>query len=130
MTNSPDSSDRHAQGMAARRRVLGDAHVDRATDAVTGLDRDFQRWITEMVWGSVWTRDVLDDRTRSLVTIAILAALGREELDLHLRATANTGVTPAEIAEVMLHVGVYAGIPAANAGLARAKELLGEVDDA
>lgn len=130
MTNPSESSDRHAQGMAARRRVLGDAHVDRATDAVTDLDRDFQQWITETVWGSVWTRDVLDDRTRSLVTIAILAAMGREELDLHLRATANTGVSPAEVAEVMLHVGVYAGVPAANAGLARAKRLLGGTDDA
>lgn len=130
MTNSPPPSDRQTQGMAARRRVLGDAHVDRAIDAVTDLDRDFQQWITETVWGSVWTRDVLDDHTRSLVTIAILAALGREELDLHLRATANTGVTPQEIAEVMLHVGVYAGVPAANAGLARAKQLLGGTDDA
>ncbi len=130
MTNSSDTPDRHTQGMAARRRVLGDAHVDRATEAVTDLDRDFQQWITETVWGSVWTRDVLDDRTRSLVTIAILAALGRDELDLHLRATANTGVTPQEVAEVMLHVGVYAGVPAANAGLSRAKELLGGTDDA
>ena len=130
MTSSSDSSDRYTQGMQARRRVLGDAHVDRAGEAVTDLDRDFQQWITETVWGSVWARDVLDDRERSLVTIAILAALGREELDLHLRATANTGVTPQEVAEVMLHVGVYAGVPAANTGLSRAKELLGGAEDA
>lgn len=120
--------DRYASGMAARRRVLGDAHVDRATAGATDLDRDFQRWITEMAWGSVWARDTLDDRTRSMITIAILAALGRDELDLHLRATANTGVTPAEVAEVMLHVGVYAGVPAANHALARARAVLGEHD--
>lgn len=119
---------RHDAGMRARRRVLGDAHVDRAQAASTPLDADFQRWITETVWGGVWTRDVLTDRERSLVTIAILAALGRDELDLHLRATANTGATPEEVAEVMLHVGVYAGVPAANHGLARAKEILGGVD--
>lgn len=117
--------DPYEAGMRARRRVLGDAHVDAATAASTGLDRDFQRWITETAWGGVWTRDVLDDRTRSLVTIAILAALGRDELDLHLRATENTGVSPEEVAEVMLHVGVYAGVPAANHGMARAKEILG-----
>lgn len=121
-------TDAYEQGMRARRRVLGDDHVDRSLDAMTDLDENFQRWITETVWGGVWSRDVLDDRTRSLVTLAILAALGREELDLHLRATRNTGVTPEEVAEVMLHVGVYAGVPAANHGMARAKELLGGDD--
>ena len=121
-------TDAYEQGMRARRRVLGDDHVDRSLDAMTDLDEVFQRWITETVWGSVWTRDTLDDRTRSLVTIAILAALGREELDLHLRATRNTGVTPEEVAEVMLHVGVYAGVPAANHGMARVKRLLGGDD--
>ena len=125
---SPGPGDRYQAGMQARRRVLGDAHVDRATASATPLDADFQRWITETVWGSVWTRDVLDDRTRSMVTIAILAALGRDELDLHLRATANTGVTAEEVAEVLLHVAVYAGVPAANHALARAKELLGDDD--
>lgn len=127
MTEHPDL---HAAGEAARRRVLGDAHVDRATAAATALDRDFQRWITESVWGGIWSRPGLDDRTRSLVTIAILAALGRDELDLHLRATANTGVTPEEVAEVMLHVAAYAGVPAANHGLARAKALLGDAEGA
>lgn len=122
------SDDRYAAGMRTRRRVLGDDHVDRATAAVTPLDADFQRWITETVWGDVWTRDVLTDRERSLVTIAVLAALGRDELDLHLRATANTGASPEEVAEVLLHVGVYAGVPAANHALARAKEILGGGD--
>ena len=74
------------------------------------------------------TRDTLDDRTRSLVTIAVLAALGREELDLHLRASRRTGATPEEIAEVLLHVAVYAGVPAANHALARTKALLGDDD--
>lgn len=123
--SEPEQPDPYEAGMRARRRVLGDAHVDAATAASTDLDRDFQRWITETAWGGVWSRDVLDDRTRSLVTIAILAALGRDELDLHLRATENTGASPEEIAEVMLHVGVYAGVPAANHGMARAKEILG-----
>lgn len=123
--SEPEQPDPYEAGMRARRRVLGDAHVDAATAAATDLDRDFQRWITETAWGGVWSRDVLDDRTRSLVTIAILAALGRDELDLHLRATENTGVSPEEVAEVMFHVGVYAGVPAANHGMARAKEVLG-----
>lgn len=127
--NVDDSTtDRYEAGMQVRRRVLGDEHVDRSTAAATAFDATFQRWITEMAWGSVWARDVLDDRTRSMVTIAILAALGREELDLHLRASANTGVTPEEVAEVLLHVGVYAGVPAANHGMARAKEILGGDD--
>lgn len=120
----PAGDDRYEAGMAARRRVLGDDHVDRATAAVTDLDRSFQRWITESVWGGVWTRDTFDDRTRSLVTLAILAALGRDELDLHLQASRRTGVTQQEVAEVMLHVAVYAGVPAANHALARAKALL------
>lgn len=119
-----DKPGAYEAGMQARRRVLGDAHVDAATAAATDLDRDFQRWITVHAWGGVWARDVLDDRTRSLVTIAILAALGRDELDLHLRASENTGATPEEIAEVMLHVGVYAGVPAANHGMSRVKEIL------
>lgn len=118
--------DLHEQGMDARRRVLGDDHVDRAGADSTDLDRDFQRWITEQAWGSVWARDTLDDRTRSLVTIAILAALGRPELDLHLRASRNTGASPSDIAEVLLHVGVYAGVPAANHAMDRLKQLLGD----
>ncbi len=124
-----DRDDRYRAGMQVRRRVLGDAHVDRATAAATDLDRAYQRWITESVWGSIWSRDTFDDRTRSLVTIAILAALGREELALHLRASANTGVTPEEVAEVLLHVAAYAGVPAANAGYAMAKQILEERAD-
>ncbi|HEY6634456.1 MAG TPA: 4-carboxymuconolactone decarboxylase [Acidimicrobiia bacterium] len=110
-----NESDRaYERGMAMRRQVLGDEHVDRATAAMTDLDRDFQRWITEKVWGDLWTRPGLETRERSLVTISILAALGHEELELHLRAARNTGVTTTEITEALLHVAVYAGVPAAN----------------
>lgn len=116
--------DTYDRGMATRREVLGSDHVDRATAAATELDIDFQRWITETAWGSVWSRPGLDRRTRSLVTIAILAALDREELDLHLQAASNTGATPQEIAEVMLHVAVYAGVPAANSGMRRLKAVV------
>jgi 4-carboxymuconolactone decarboxylase len=114
------------RGMKTRREVLGDEHVDRAAAKTTELDADFQRWITEMAWGGVWSRPDLDRRTRSLVTIAILAALGREELELHLRAARNTGATAEEIAEVLMHVGVYAGVPAAHAAFSVAKRVLGE----
>ena len=114
------------KGMRVRREVLGDEHVDRAEAGKTELDADFQLFITEVAWGSVWARPGLDRRTRSLITIAVLAALGRsEELALHLRASRNTGATPEQIAEALLHVAVYAGIPAANTALAVAKRELG-----
>lgn len=116
---------RYEQGMRIRREVLGDAHVDRAQARVTPLDADFQRFITEVAWGALWSRPDLDRRTRSLITIAILAALGRhEELALHLRATANTGATPQDVAEALMHVAVYAGIPAANSAFALARQEL------
>ena len=115
---------RHDAGTRVRREVLGDAHVDRAAASTTPFDAPFQRFITETAWGTLWAGDAIDRRTRSLVTIAILAALGREELALHLRATRNTGATPAEVAEVLKHVAVYAGVPAANAAFAVAKRML------
>lgn len=119
-------TERFDAGTRVRREVLGDAHVDRAIARTTELDADFQRFITEYAWGSVWARPDLDRRTRSLVTIAILAALGRgEELALHLRASRNTGAAPREIAEALLHVAVYAGVPAANAAFALFKSELG-----
>ena len=116
---------RYDVGMKVRREVLGDAHVERALARATEFDADFQRIITEMAWGSVWSRPDLDRRTRSLVTIAILAALGREEFALHLRAAVeNVGVDPHEIAEVLLHVAIYAGVPAANSAFAVAKSIV------
>ncbi len=113
-------------GKRVRTEVLGADHVARAQAQQTEMDADFQKFITEVAWGSVWARPDLDRRTRSLVTIAILAALGREELALHLRASRNIGVNPKEIVEVLLHVAVYAGVPAANAAFAMAKSLLGD----
>ena len=116
-------------GLKVRREVLGDAHVDRATAAATDFDRDFQRWITETAWGGVWARPGLDRRTRSLLTIAILAALGRDELELHLKAAKNTGATPEDVAEAFFHVAVYAGVPAANSAFKIAKRVFSEDDD-
>jgi 4-carboxymuconolactone decarboxylase len=119
------SEDRYTAGMRVRRAVLGDEHVDRAEANKTDFDADFQRFITETAWGSVWARPGLDRKTRSLLTIVILAALGREdELALHLRATRRTGVTPDEVKEALLHVAVYAGVPAANTAFAIAKKEL------
>ncbi|HYU20056.1 MAG TPA: 4-carboxymuconolactone decarboxylase [Chloroflexota bacterium] len=116
---------RFEAGKRVRTEVLGADHVARAEARQTDLDADFQRFITELAWGSVWARPDLDRRTRSLITIAILAALGRrEELALHLRASRNIGVEPREIGEVLLHVAVYAGVPAANAAFALAKKEL------
>jgi 4-carboxymuconolactone decarboxylase len=120
---------RYDIGMRVRREVLGDLHVDRAEARTTAFDADFQRLITETAWGSVWARPGLDRPTRSLITIAMLAALGRsEELALHLRASRNTGATPEQIAEVLLHVAIYAGIPAANSAIALAKQVLVEAE--
>jgi 4-carboxymuconolactone decarboxylase len=115
-------------GLAVRRRILGDAHVNRSIDNATGFDEEFQEFITRHAWGDVWTRPGLDHRTRSLITIAMLAAGGHhEELNLHVRATRNTGATPAEIKEVLLQVAIYAGMPAANAAFRIAKSALKEI---
>jgi 4-carboxymuconolactone decarboxylase len=122
------SDDRYEQGMKVRREVLGAEHVERSLANQTAFDADFQRYITESAWGAVWTRDGLDRQTRHMLTIAILAALGREhELALHLRATANTGVTPAEIAEIFHQVAVYAGVPTANSAFSIAKQVYAEI---
>ncbi len=111
-----------------RRSVLGDAHVDRAEERKTAFDADFQRLITEMAWGSVWSRDGMDKRTRSLLTIALLAALGHdEELAMHIRATRNTGATEADVKETLLQVAIYAGVPAANSAIAIAKKVYAEM---
>ena len=121
------SDENYEQGMVIRRAVLGDEHVDRAEANKTPFDADFQRFITETAWGAVWSRPGLDIRTRHLLTIALLAALGKEhELAMHLRATANTGVSPEEVKEVLLQVAIYAGVPAANTAIAIAKSVFGE----
>ena len=104
---------RFEQGMKTRRSILGDKHVDAATARISDLDRDFQAFITETAWGTVWTNPDLTPRERSLVTLAILAALGREEeFAMHVRATANTGATQEDLAQVLMHVAIYAGVPA------------------
>ncbi|MGZ4591495.1 MAG: 4-carboxymuconolactone decarboxylase [Actinomycetes bacterium] len=122
------SDDPYAAGMAVRRAVLGDAHVDRALAGVDDLTGDFQEFITRYVWGGIWTRDGLGLRERSLVTLALLAGLGRtEELPLHVRGALHNGVTVDEIKEVLLHTAVYAGVPASNTAFAVARRTLDEV---
>jgi 4-carboxymuconolactone decarboxylase len=127
MDGSGDGATRSERGMRVRREVLGDAHVDAAEAARTELDADFQDLLTDVAWGGVWDREGIDRRTRSLVTIAILAALGRsEELAMHFRATRNTGATVDDVRETLLHVAIYAGMPAAHAAFEIAKAELGE----
>jgi 4-carboxymuconolactone decarboxylase len=116
------------KGMNVRKEVMGNDYVERAMTRTTEFDAAFQRYITEMAWGSVWARPDLDRRTRSLVTMAILAALGREELVVHLRASQNIGVDRHEIAEMLMHVAVYAGVPAANNAFALAKQVFEQID--
>ncbi|WP_210401966.1 MULTISPECIES: 4-carboxymuconolactone decarboxylase [Thioclava] len=121
-------SDRYEAGMETRRRVLGDAHVNKADACKTEFDAPFQEFITEGAWGSVWSRPDLTPRERSIVTIALLAAQGNhEEIAMHTRATANTGATPADLREAMLHVAVYAGVPRANHAIKIIKETLKEM---
>jgi len=108
-------NERYDTGMATRRKVLGDAHVDRAEANKSAFDEPFQTLITEGAWGSVWSRPELTHRERSLITLALLAGQGNvEEVAMHIRATKNTGATPQEVMEVMLHVAIYAGVPRAN----------------
>lgn len=114
-------------GMTVRREVLGDAHVERALEQTTALTAPFQEFITRFVWGGIWTRPELDRQTRSVITLAVLTALGREhELELHIRAARRNGLSDAQIGEVLLHTAVYAGVPAANAALAIAQRVLAE----
>jgi 4-carboxymuconolactone decarboxylase len=120
----------HREGMATRRAVLGDAHVDRAIERTTEFTAPWQEFITRYAWGAVWTREGLDRRTRSAITLAVLTALGREhEIAMHVRAALRNGLTPAQISEVLLQVGVYAGIPAANRAFAVASQVLRELGD-
>ncbi|SOC84193.1 4-carboxymuconolactone decarboxylase [Ensifer adhaerens] len=122
---SNQRSERFEQGMKTRRSVLGDAHVDRAEKMKTAFDEPFQTLITESAWGHVWSRPGLTKRERSLITIALLAALGHhDEVAMHTRATANTGATPDDLMEVMLHVAIYAGVPAANHNIKIIKDVL------
>lgn len=116
-------------GEAMRRAVLGDPHVDRAQAATTPFTAPFQEWVTRAAWGQVWSRPGLDVRTRSCLTLAVLAALRcEEELAMHVAAAVRLGVTAAQIREVLLHTTVYAGAPAGNAAFAVAARVLAELD--
>ena len=121
--------DRKQTGMEIRRAVLGDAHVDRAEAATTEFDAPFQALITEMAWGNLWAGDGITLRERSMVTLALLAALGNfEEIPMHIRATARTGASKRDVLEVFQHVAVYAGVPRANQALKLAKETYTEME--
>jgi 4-carboxymuconolactone decarboxylase len=121
------SDETHEAGMTVRRAVLGDDHVDRAIERTTEFTAPFQDFITRYAWGSVWTREGLDRRTRSAITLSVLAALGREnEIEMHVRGALRNGLTPAEIGEVLLHTAIYAGVPAANAAFAIAQRVIDE----
>ena len=121
------NADRHEQGMQLRRAVLGDEHVDRAEARKTAFTEDFQDLITRYAWGEIWTRSGLDRRTRSAITMTALVARGHyDELALHVRAALRTGLTPDEIAEVLLHSAIYRGVPAANSAFKVAQRELSE----
>jgi 4-carboxymuconolactone decarboxylase len=123
MTND----EHYEQGMRVRREVLGDAHVDRALADATDFTAPWQEFITRQAWGGVWARDGLDRRTRSAITLSVLTALGREnEIAMHVRAGLNHGLSQEEIAEVLIHTSVYAGVPAANAAFAIAQRVFDE----
>jgi 4-carboxymuconolactone decarboxylase len=116
-------SDRYADGMKIRRKVLGDTHVDAAEANESAFEEPFQTLITEAAWGNVWARDTLALRERSMLTIALLAATGNfDEIAMHIRATANTGASPEDVMEALLHVAVYAGVPRANHAIKIARQ--------
>lgn len=119
------------KGMEIRRRVLGAVHVDRAEAAKTAFDVPFQELITEAAWAQVWGRNTISLRERSMLTIALLAGLGNDhELALHIRATANTGASEADVMEALLHVAIYAGVPRANHAIRIAKETFAAMKEA
>jgi 4-carboxymuconolactone decarboxylase len=123
------SDDIRDTGMTTRREVLGDAHVDRAMADADSFTADLQEHITRYAWGAVWSRPGLDRRTRSCITVAMLAAQGSEhELGMHVRAARRNGVTVNELKEVLLQVAVYAGVPRANRAFAIAREVLAETE--
>jgi len=126
-----DEQERHAKGMEVRRAVLGSAHVDRAQANLNELNSEFQNLITRYAWGEIWTRPGLPRHTRSLLTIAMMVALNREEeLKLHLRAASNNGVSRDEIKEVLLQAAIYCGVPAANSAFHMAQEVFRQMDEA
>lgn len=124
-------TNRYDAGMAVRRSVLGDAHVDRAEAARSDLDTPFQTLIAEGAWGTVWASDAISRRERSMLTLALLAATGNfEEIPMHIRATAQTGATPRDVMEAFQHVAIYAGVPRANHAIKLAKATFAEMEAA
>ena len=122
-------TNRYDTGMQVRRRILGDAHVDRAEAAKTPFDQPFQTMITEGAWGTVWASEGISDRERSMLTLALLAALGNfDEIPMHIRATARTGATKQDVLEAFQHVAIYAGVPRANHALKLAKQTYAEME--
>ncbi|HDS1559550.1 TPA: 4-carboxymuconolactone decarboxylase [Stenotrophomonas maltophilia] len=122
-----DEQERYEAGLAVRRQVLGEAHVERSLQARTDFTTEFQDFITRTAWGTVWTREGLPRHTRSLLTIVMMVALGHdEEFKLHIRAARNNGVTPEQIKEVLLQAAIYCGVPAANHAFALAGPILEE----
>ena len=123
------TGNRYETGMGTRRRVLGDAHVDRAEQAKTPFDAPFQDLITEAAWGTVWASDGISDRERSMLTLALLAALGNfDEIPMHIRATVRTGASKSDVLESFQHVAIYAGVPRANHALKLAKQTYAEME--
>lgn len=121
-------SDRFDKGMATRRAVLGDAHVDRAEANKSSFDEPFQTMITEGAWGTLWSDDTISQRERSMLTLSLLAATGNfEEIPMHIRATANTGASPQDVLQAFMHVAVYAGVPKANHAIKLAKQTYKEM---
>lgn len=121
-------SERYEAGMKTRRDVLGDAHVARAEAAKTAFDAPFQTMIAEGAWGTLWSGDEISRRERSMLTLALLAATGNfEEIPMHVRATANTGATPGDVMQALMHVAVYAGVPKANHAIKLAKTTYAEM---
>jgi 4-carboxymuconolactone decarboxylase len=124
-----DERERHASGMKVRRAVLGDAHVHKAQANVNPFNEPFQDLITRYAWGEIWSRPGLPRPTRSLLTLAMLVALNRnEEFRLHLRAALNNKVTREEIQELLLHAAIYCGVPAANTAFHIAEEVFAGID--
>ncbi len=121
-------TDRMQEGMAVRRAVLGEAHVDRAEAAKSDFDAPFQALITEGAWGTVWARPTITRRERSMLTLALLAGQGNhEEIAMHVRATRNTGASPADVLESFLHVAIYCGVPKANRAIRIARQTYAEM---
>jgi len=120
---------RYERGLATRRTILGDAHVDRAEAAKSEFDAPFQTLITESAWGTLWSNDRISPRERSMITLALLAAAGNtEEIPMHIRATARTGATRTDVMEALMHVAIYAGVPRANTAIGIAKRTYAEME--